>query len=66
LAVVAVVETLVLQVEQVALAVEELVETMLQDLQVQKTLAVVVAVVVQVDQDPKVVQVEKVFLQLKN
>ena len=46
--------------------VQQEVDQELQDQQVQKTLAVVVAVVVQVDQDPEVVQVEKVFLQLKN
>jgi hypothetical protein len=62
-----VVETLVIQEEQVVLVVVQLaVDQDLQDLQVQLTLAAVVAVVVQVDQDQQAVLVVQVFLQLKN
>jgi hypothetical protein len=62
-----VVAVVVAQVElEDQVVVQQEVDQELQDQQVQKTLAVVVAVVVQVDQGPKVVQVEKVFLQLKN
>jgi hypothetical protein len=62
-----VVEVVVDQVDQVELVEVELeVDQDLQDQQVQLTLAVVVAVVVQVDQGQEVVQVDQVFLQLKN